>query len=871
MPSEEKTSLLRGRTQPLAGPGHLLRFSASGDSDAIPKSVSFLRGEHGFTTNGGVVDSVVPGSQASARGVKVGWRLVCIDTNPVPRHCEGDRLDKEIHRMIRLASIKTGDYVITFTLPVPVLPALPSLDEDQPSEEEMKNLICDSDILATNSEEGKIKLLNQLEKLGEETRTGLLRSPAVVNKLLEANASSELCVLVQEKTAAEVSACHDLWRQLKAPSTEAEAPSTETLMNAAKNADLTFSDTAGDIPLHMVNSAEAAECILDAAGVPPGVARGGDCATPSTVQKFTKFAKSCTATFSSLGLWKDGITTDQEMLRKRNKRGESPLESILKRITDVAQRKKTVEMFVERAPSCLYTLSSDGSPVALLLDRDELKALSSVSLDWPTIREVLLGEDAAKIRAGYRTLAKMLSEAAPGLDFTDSELVWTALLVEHCFGVLSKDDKGQLHHTAASRERLSAVWNALKVLLKATADMTLPLEEWKKLKELTKSLLLATRGPNQAPFDPREPYRQELVMLIRSLQASMTTKLGKAVVEARDAFPEAAEEVATFPKDELHSIVDVVGPALSAPRRLRMDARLTNQPPTVAPLPTPSWVVEQCMDQSVHKDLSGPKVQDIVELAAGTSCPSVDQNLMKEEQLRFARLHAAWLRNFCASKQDLISEVTQRAAGIDGSEEGPWDVKGAYTVLEYRARSEAKGLPRLIEKMCEAISEVFDEEAKKLLNKEPGTVVNPEHEYNEGMALRSLLTPACWVCDVNGAEVVVGNFKDLAAIYKAMTALKLDKDKCQVVRTKNAFSKEVTAEDVAAKAGYRDLKIFMVLDLKGTNTISEVQLHLKPLHDAKRVMHLPYECVRGSLDHAHLLSLWSQDTHKKCCGGCSIS
>merc|ERR1712107_497286 len=122
------------------------------------------------------------------------------------------------------------------------------------------------------------------------------------------------------------------------------------------------------------------------------------------------------------------------------------------------------------------------------------------------------------------------------------------------------------------------------------------------------------------------------------------------------------------------------------------------------------------------------------------------------------------------------------------------------------------------------------------------------------MALQDLLTPACFICDINGAEVALGGMQDLAAIYRRMRSLRLEKDGCQVVRTKNGFSKD--AEE--GKGGYRDLKLWIMVNAQGTSALTELQVHLHALHVLKDSMHMPYECSRGSFDHPHLAATWEQ-------------
>jgi len=178
--------------------------------------------------------------------------------------------------------------------------------------------------------------------------------------------------------------------------------------------------------------------------------------------------------------------------------------------------------------------------------------------------------------------------------------------------------------------------------------------------------------------------------------------------------------------------------------------------------------------------------------------------------------------------------------------------------------------------MTEALQEEVRAGETRALLRRGGVWQSAPQETSEPLnptqqeALEEVLTPACYVCDVNGAEVVTDSFADMLALYKHLTSQSLQKDRCQVVRVKNSFSTEVSKAEAATKGGYRDLKLWLMVIISKTRFVAELQVHLRCFYELKRVMHLPYECSRGSFDHPHLAGIWhdAPASGKKCCAGC---
>jgi len=238
--------------------------------------------------------------------------------------------------------------------------------------------------------------------------------------------------------------------------------------------------------------------------------------------------------------------------------------------------------------------------------------------------------------------------------------------------------------------------------------------------------------------------------------------------------------------------------------------------------------------------------------------------------MRFCRLHAAWMREFCNDRQAAIRGRIVRGLGLKLDRHGnpivPCQAVGNAQAFSFRARSEAKGLPRTMEKMDEAIMEELASGAARALlqqwqqlqRQDVSIASKPESLGGASQdAVRELLTPACYVCDINGAEVVLCSFADMVLLHRGLLGKTLAADGLQVVRTKNGFNKNLSQEEVRSKGGYRDLKLWVMVDADGTLLATELQLHLRCFWELKKVMHLPYECLRGSFDHPHLLGQWT--------------
>jgi len=432
------------------------------------------------------------------------------------------------------------------------------------------------------------------------------------------------------------------------------------------------------------------------------------------------------------------------------------------------------------------------------------------------------------------------------------------MLFEHCFGsiVARSSSTGEaMEHTELSTERLRDVFTAVQLLMYAYYDTTRPEKEASKVEKITKGILTATRGPNCPPFDPREPYRAEFTELIRELQGCTADMLNDVMEDSMENEPEALNEVGEIPKDELHGVDTSGHDVRQAKGRLRMDSPIMTEDQLAAmPLQTPDWVLGQYLNSDAWKGLTRSGVIEMPSdiLKVSRQGGTVDVEGMTDDRVRFCRLHAAWIRGYCNDRQASMAQKLRDALELEGdTKDGPCPAIGGAQVSVFRCRAEAKGVDRILEKMTEAMEEELQSDrSRSLLEAE-----NPDQEELK-LALRELLTPACYVCDINGAEVVVDSFADLATLYKNLKSRTLLNDGHQIVRTKNGFSNKIPQAVVNAKGGYRDLKLWIKVKIDDTPLAAELQLHIRGFYDLKRIMHLPYECSRGSFDHPHLSSLW---------------
>lgn len=784
------------------------------------KAFSF-HNEPGFDWNDKAeVSQIFADSECEKHGIQVGWKIVEIQGEALRRMGDNQhtRFHKRIKERLRLKITYHCRYTITFLFP------MPEMDEGLIKEQEEMLSKLDS-----IQDEDRGKNLEALEKLNGLEKTTLLQRPRACQGLLKSG-FDELTVLFGEKSATSIQQHHAAWKSLQAGSVLDKV--------TLQLVDLEYTDAGGNSSLHMATSPTAAEPLLAAAVV----------SHPSG-----------------------------SSLLRPNDNGERPLEAMLGRVKNDAERVQILKMYAKHAPAALSYALADGRPLRLGLQDDQRQLMEELQPDaipWTDICDVLHAKDLWSLQSGYVGLLKRVNVTAPDIKAEDGAAVWSFLLCDHCFGILSTKPSGKsssrldlgsnpLEHNSFSRQRLSSVWAAIKLMLLLSADENIvpsadhvgesgPVPHT-SLKHIAKGLLAATQGPKNHGFDPREPYRKEIVNLVNELQAKTAQRLQSIMDDLQLEDEAAAEAVAReIPCNELHGLVPSGASARQAMERLRLDAKLTEAVENINPVPTPDWVLAQHIDMEMVSTLKGAgcieKARDLVELVSSKN------HLLSPDRLRFSYLHSAWTWAFCADHHGRAVECIREQLGINSSTP-PCKGSGDFQVCSFRARSEPKGLPRVLEKTGEALEEeLILGDATKILNSQPDLTKEPEELEGEQMALMELLTPGCYVCDILGAEMSVGSFRELMALYRHLRSLTLGSHGFQVVRTKNGFSADVPA----GTGGYRDLKLFVLVASNGFTAMAELQVHIHCVLEQKKYMHLSYECYRGSFDHAHLASTWQR-------------
>eukprot|EP00401_Gymnodinium_catenatum_P025493 CAMPEP_0117496336 /NCGR_PEP_ID=MMETSP0784-20121206/20601_1 /TAXON_ID=39447 /ORGANISM="" /LENGTH=804 /DNA_ID=CAMNT_0005291297 /DNA_START=111 /DNA_END=2522 /DNA_ORIENTATION=- len=787
-----------------------LRSAAAG-GDRLSVSFHKDRGDLGlFFGPDARVRKLVLGAQAAEGGVKVGWRLVAVDGAYVKAQSD---FDGYVHRKIKLAlSRGDGECQVSFVAPEaepPKPPVLPRVRE-----------MCEKlEALPQLPDKERLRNLNEIEALKAQEKSQVLETHDAVNRLLDNSGVDELTVLLGQKEAKDIDKCHALWTKLRS--------GVIVTLDDVQGVDLHYSDQWGNTPLHMMQTTNHVQTLLQVA---PG--------------------------------------ERASLLETRNHNGETAVASVMQRASGTDQRAGIVNVLSKCAHSALNLARMEGS---VMPEGDDEKEALSPTVAWNEVRAVLVSETVQDFLQGVDNLSKSIEVARPGVYADDYAGFWTEVLFEHCFGCLevgpiasgAPSTVRSMKHTDVSRQRLLDVFRTIELLLRACSDLTRSAEDAHDLKDIAKGLLTATKGPEAPGFDPREPYRKAFVTLVRDLQRRTARMLQDVFAAAKKDEPGAVREVQEFPVGELLGVDTSGAAARHANGRLRMDSMIVAGDDQVArPLYTPEWVLGQYLDDDAWQGLQRSGVvtsaSDIVRI--GNSGQTLPAEGMTAERMRFSRLHAVWLRGFCNDLQQQIGEALRAALQLEGDPaRGPCPAVGGAKIRAFRARAEAKGVPRLLEKMHEALDEELSAvETRSLLKRNLAEKAGSrwEGETPERTALRELLTPACYVCDINGAEVVVDTFAELAVIYKALLSRTIMQDGHQVVRTKNGFSSRIPKADIDAKGGYRDLKVWIDVRVGETVVAAELQLHIRGFHELKRVMHLPYECSRGSFDHPHLATFW---------------
>jgi len=392
---------------------------------------------------------------------------------------------------------------------------------------------------------------------------------------------------------------------------------------------------------------------------------------------------------------------------------------------------------------------------------------------------------------------------------------WPGLIAFHCF----RDVMLEGSHTTSSYTRLTALWQAMRRLLRGCIARD------NGALDPAKALLRATKGPCCPPIDMRLPYREDLKHLMNKLQLGCGETLAKQYENLQGS-------AATWLKFQLgdHLNADLVPDEWTnrgLKPRLRMDFQLVSGTKASQML-SPDWIKSESPDfckifsDLVKEGVVGTSSQDDVvydtlrlagmgeKLESGTDSAYTDDSGL-------TRLYAAYLRGVCQRQQKQISEAMQKAIG-----------KAAVLGKTFFPRSEAKGFPRIMVKTLEAIREIEQELG--------GVGVRLREEFGH-----ALVQSPAFVNDINGVTLLGETPEDLKRIFEELECT------LTVLRTKNTYR-----ANIESSTNYRDIKLWPCIETEVGFLVVEVQLILTANFFEKTWMHLPYQFERGDFDWPYI-------------------
>eukprot|EP00746_Dinoflagellata_sp_MGD_P066942 gnl/MRDRNA2_/MRDRNA2_27666_c0_seq1.p1 gnl/MRDRNA2_/MRDRNA2_27666_c0~~gnl/MRDRNA2_/MRDRNA2_27666_c0_seq1.p1 ORF type:complete len:1022 (+),score=266.46 gnl/MRDRNA2_/MRDRNA2_27666_c0_seq1:47-3112(+) len=486
----------------------------------------------------------------------------------------------------------------------------------------------------------------------------------------------------------------------------------------------------------------------------------------------------------------------------KNKLGQTPMQAYVIRRPQQSEASALLKTFRESVDQFLL-FDEQGVSAAMRTGGLTRTGIAAMLPCWADIQAALAKED--------------ITEILPALERLS--IHWQEVIAFHCFGepIIWQDG----FHTELSEAHLKEVWKTLKMVFVEARE-----EKQKHAPDILRKLLQATRGPFSNHFDPRLPYREELMFAAWRLQETSATALhgiyegltGEAAEWAKNAEDVLTEEVK---QDEFLTKVCI------EPEKLWGKGLHFGVTP-------PSWLAEPDLTQ-VMADLrqvgmvgafdGHSDVYEMLQLADnqfqqhGLSASFI----ISEQDCVIARWFAAWLRGVCQQHQDSVARAVQELLG-----------SAVVPGENFFSRTEAKGFKRI----CERLQEIFQEFLEML--KEVPTDVNVAT-----MDFKMLMQQAAaFITDINGCTFIASTIDDAQAAFSRLT-----NSKAKLQRTKNGF---LGSRNSAS--GYRDMKLFV--ELPGEHRLLvEVQIILRSYFNEKHFMHLPYELFRGSLDWSHLSSL----------------
>lgn len=769
--------------------------------------IQFEAGDHGMIFVGGndrslKIKSVKQGSQAALKGVVAGWKVRRVNRDVV----SGEKGLKALEAANRMASWKHTKYSVVLRLGAEALAAIQAMTKSV------------TEFLRTQ----KTLDLQELADVSQAQRKDMLMNADFGVALVHGHCIHEVEVLTREKTPADLARFRVLLNAVKTDN----APAVQQMVDTV---DLLQRDEHGNVPLHYARSGSMAKVLLK-----PAYARSA-----RSIQNFD---------------------------------AETPAYAYLAHV-EVNQDEELVKDLLGDNIWDALALAEDGVCPAMRLEsvRERLKITARIPR-WSDILIVLRSSSPRELKSAADAFATeynlLPSTICSPEDMQKRLSTWGLVLPWHCF--MEAFCTGC--HTEQSRTRLLEVWACIKRLLIAYAD-----SGDSDAEDVARQLLQATKGPltvkgvseeSWDEWDPRMPYRHELNSMMESIN-------DKAVAELRDAYNnlDSDKDVVWLKRDLLSSFHPglILDPLLQAARRdefnvgkdfedcpdwlkLRMDFSFSPMFALELPdFPVPGWV-HQLNTEQVLKSLEqvsmvgafrpGDAAFDMLSLASNSEVSDQAESMLDDcmpgqlsaDEVLRVRWYAAWLQGFCSKFTGVIAERLSDVMHNAFNRE-----KGS---LPFYARSEAKSLPRIMEKTFEAIDNVLKHYPLASQNKDLRWV---------------LISMANIIVDIFGCTVVVESLSELRQGYEALMNLQLGTDGVLVLRTSNGFHGSRT------RATYRDLKVWIAIciplacvpsELKDVVNadlplLVEVQLHLDAFHAMKKIMHLPYEYHRGSLDWTH--------------------
>lgn len=461
----------------------------------------------------------------------------------------------------------------------------------------------------------------------------------------------------------------------------------------------------------------------------------------------------------------------------------------------------------------LLRRDENGISAAMMLQGPVRAGLEARIVPWSDFQAALETEGALEI--------------LPALEALGPDGLWPDILAFHCFAEARVWQRG--HHTARSATRLVVLGGALGRIIAA-------LETGRGVAVAIRALgqlLHASRGPRCPPFDPREPYRLDLLARLLRLQTQARAALDdkhKSLERRSDpdsrwlvSFPDVtAEDIAEEPS--------IVASSLSAEDLPERGLRYRGE--------VPGWLRSDYDLGQVYADLQevgsidafhrGDGAYDMLRLAEARAGGSL---AVAEDDCFLAQWFAAWLRGLCQARQGSTLLALRSALGLPA--EGP---------RSWQTQSSLKPKARLFERL----SELFAQLTAQLGENQAGVA------SNEG-ARDLLRQAAAFVVDMNVFIFVADDVEQLHAVVLSLQRA-ADAEHITLRRLCKAFTEGADPEDDYGKA-YACIptaEVYAWVELQDSMLV-ELRFQLSA-HVADQFLgELTLDIFHGQYDWPHLL------------------